>query len=105
MIVAWILESFLGSWILSRMWRKSGIQQALREVQIPEPPTFQPLWPLPEPDLSQFDIEALDSRTRAAIAAHAVPGNRIQLFQILKYMLMLLPLVQEKTLQDPAGLL
>lgn len=56
------------------MWRKAGIQQALREVQIPEPPTFQPLWPLPEPNAGHFDIEALDAKTRAAIAAHAIPG-------------------------------
>ena len=56
------------------MWRKSGIQQALREVKIPESPTFQPLWPVPEPDPAHFNIEVLDPKTRGALAAHATPG-------------------------------
>lgn len=57
------------------MWRKSGIQQALRDIQIPESPSFQPIWSHVKPEVGEVDIEILDPKTRAALAAHIIPGK------------------------------
>jgi len=45
-------------------------------VEIPEPASYEPAWTHPPSDEAEFNIEGLDPRTRAALAAHAIPGRQ-----------------------------
>lgn len=73
----WLVESALGSWLLEFMWRQAGIQQALRDIHIQEAPTYQPLWRKQEADSAHLKIEDVDAKTRASIAAYAIPGKSV----------------------------
>lgn len=73
-VAIWLLESFLGALLLTRFWRKAGLQQVLREIEVPEKPSYEPVWPHPDPKAAEINIEELDSQTRAAVAAHTIPG-------------------------------
>ena len=77
-LAVWILESILGALFLTRMWRRSGIQQVLRETEVPEEATYQPAWPHPDPTSAGVDIEVLDVPRRAAVAAHTIPDTSLQ---------------------------
>ena len=78
-LAVWILESVLGAVILTRMWRRSGIQQVLRETEVPEEATYQPAWPHPDATSAGVDIEVLDVPRRATVAAHTIPGRSLQI--------------------------
>jgi hypothetical protein len=52
-------------------------RQAMRELDLPEPPTFQPLWPPPAPGsagAAGASVSGLAPRERLAAAAQAIPG-------------------------------
>jgi len=56
-------------------FRKSGIPQAVRELDMPEIATFQPIWPLPA-GLDKDDVaaEGLPVSERLSLAAQGIPG-------------------------------
>ena len=52
-------------------------RQAMREQDLPDVPTFQPLWPLPPagtPGAEGTSVDGQDVRMRLEAAAQAVPG-------------------------------
>ncbi len=49
----------------------------MRELDLPDPPTFQPHWPLPAADApaaAGASLDGLDVRERVAAAANAILG-------------------------------
>lgn len=52
----------------------------MRELDLPEPPTFQPLWPPPAPGAAGAagaSVGGLAPRERLAKAAQAIPGTAL----------------------------
>jgi hypothetical protein len=74
----WLLESPLAGLALAKGMRDSGIPQAMRELDVPEQATFQPLWPVPAPAAQEerdaVVVQGLDVRERLNRAAQAIPG-------------------------------
>ncbi len=53
----------------------------MRELDLPEPPTFQPLWPPPAPSsagAAGASVGGLAPRERLAAAAQAIPGAALR---------------------------
>ena len=72
-----LLESFLGSLILSKLRWDSGIPQALAEVSLPERPTYYAVHPqLQEKYESWHPLAESSAAERANAAAQQVPGGR-----------------------------
>ncbi len=56
-------------------FRKSGIPQAVRELDMPEPATFQPIWPLPETiGKEEVCVEGMPVAERLTLTAQGIPG-------------------------------
>ena len=74
-----LLESFLGSLILLKLRRDSGIPQALAEVSLPERPSYYAVHPqLQEYNESWQPLAESSAPKRANAAAQAVPGVKIR---------------------------
>ncbi|KAK9841850.1 hypothetical protein WJX81_007196 [Elliptochloris bilobata] len=75
--VTWLLDSTpLAGPLWARSMRDSGIPQAIREQNLPEAPTFQPLWPLPPagtPCAEGASVDGLGVGDRLEAAAQAIP--------------------------------
>lgn len=57
-------------------FRRSGIPQAVRELDMPEPATFQPVWPLPAAlDKDEILVEGHPVAERLMVASNGVPGQ------------------------------
>jgi hypothetical protein len=44
-IIAWLVEQPWAALLLASAWKASGIPAAVREVDVPEAPTYSPAWP------------------------------------------------------------
>ena len=47
--VAWLVEQPWAARLLAGAWKASGIPAAVREVDVPEAPTYSPAWPAADP--------------------------------------------------------
>lgn len=78
--VVWLLESPFGGLVFVKILRDSGVPQAVRELDVPELATFQPLWPHPDPAAHPQDardavaVQGQPVRERLGQAALAIPG-------------------------------
>ncbi|CAL8466609.1 g6145 [Coccomyxa elongata] len=81
-LTGWIFRlavELLDSPIAGPLWdinfRRSGIPQAVRELDMPEPATFQPVWPLPAAlDKDEILVEGHPVAERLMVASNGVPG-------------------------------
>ena len=72
-----LLESFLGSLILLKLRRDSGIPQALADVSLPERPSYYAVHPqLQEKHECWLPLAESSAPDRANAAAQEVPGRR-----------------------------
>ena len=77
-IAVWLLESVFSGPIWVKSMRDSGIPQAVRDIDLPEPATFQPYWPQPSIDSSSRNETVVEDRTvpeRLALASQGIPGD------------------------------
>jgi hypothetical protein len=73
-----VMDSPLAGPLWDFNFRKSGIPQAVRELDMPEPATFQPIWPLPAAlDKEEVSVEGKPVAERLTIAAQGIPGRTI----------------------------
>jgi hypothetical protein len=71
-----LLEQPWSAPLLNHSMRKSGIPQAVRELDMPEPATFQPHWPHPPaPQREEAVVEGSPAAQRLELAAQAIPGS------------------------------
>ncbi len=57
--------------------RDSGIPQAVRDIDLPEPATYQPYWPQPDSSASKDEtvVEDKHVQERLALASQGIPGS------------------------------
>ena len=67
-----------GPWVfVTTLNPRTLLRQAMREQDLPDVPTFQPLWPLPPagtPGAEGASMEGQGVRERLEAAAQAIPG-------------------------------
>lgn len=71
-----LLDSPIAGPLWDINFRRSGIPQAVRELDLPEPATFQPIWPLPAAlDKDEILVEGHPVAERLMVASNGVPGQ------------------------------
>lgn len=73
--VIWLLEQPWASPIRDIFMRKSGVPQVTREMYIPDPTTFMPLWALPEGVPSSEVVLEGKVSDRLKTSAGCIPGT------------------------------
>ena len=79
-IAVWLLESVFSGPIWVKSMRDSGIPQAVRDIDLPEPATFQPYWPQPSINDSSRSETVVEDRLvpeRLALASQGIPGDAL----------------------------
>ena len=85
-IAVWLLESVFSGPIWVKSMRDSGIPQAVRDIDLPEPATFQPYWPQPSIDNSSRSETVVEDRPvpeRLALASQGIPGDALPMHCVL----------------------
>ena len=85
-IAVWLLESVFSGPIWVKSMRDSGIPQAVRDIDLPEPATFQPYWPQPSIDNSSRSETVVEDRSVPeclALASQGIPGDVLPKHSIL----------------------
>ncbi len=73
--VIWLLEQPWASPIWEAFMRKSGVPQVTREMFVPDPTTFMPLWAVPEAFPSTEVVLEGKVSDRLQRSAASIPGT------------------------------
>ena len=75
--VVWLLESALSGPIWAKSMRDSGIPQAVRDIDLPEPATYKPYWLQRSSTTSKDEVVVEDKpvQERLDLASQAIPGT------------------------------
>ena len=74
--VVWLLESAFSGPIWVKSMRDSGIPQAVRDIDLPEPATYKPYWLQRSSTTSKEEVVVEDKpvQERLELASQAIPG-------------------------------
>jgi hypothetical protein len=75
--VLWLLDQPWSGPIWAKFMRNSGVPQVVREMNVPEPTTFMPLWPLPTSIPANEIILEGQVTKRLEAAAGCIPGESL----------------------------
>ena len=77
--VVWLLESAFSGPIWAKSMRDSGIPQAVRDIDLPEPATYKPYWLQRSSTTSKDEVVVEDKpvQERLDLASQAIPGTTL----------------------------
>ena len=75
--VVWLLESAFSGPIWVKSMRDSGIPQAVRDIDLPEPATYKPYWLQRSSSTSKDEVVVEDKpvQERLHLASQGIPGT------------------------------